>query len=452
MMPAAEQSAGPAVEAYARSAAAALAKSDPTLTALLHAEIERQQSMLSLVASASVAHPSVFAAQGLPTDNLTTEGLPGARYHAGARFADEIERLAVQRARDAFGAQAAFVQPHCGTSANYSVIMSLLRAGDTVLSLRLDAGGHISHGARTALPGRYLTIASYGVDSDGLLDYDEVAALADRVRPKLIVAGASAYPRAIDFRQFRVIADKVGAILLADISHIAGLVATGLHQSPIDLAHVTTTSTYKQLGGPRGGLILLGADATHPLRTGTALADHMRTAVFPFLQGTPSIAAIAAKARALELVCTPWFRTVTGRIVSGARALATGLAAAGYCLVTGGTDNHMVVVDLSDRGITGAVAQDALERCGIVTNKNLVPNDLMPPSVTSGIRLGTNTAAFRGMGPEAICRCVELVDEVLSATAAAGGGLPDPVRRRVRAQVSSLCEVFPLYSDCASPA
>lgn len=431
-----------------------LGSADPQLAELLRAEARRQQETLVMVAASSVAHPSVLACGASALTNLTTEGYPGARFHAGCAVADEIELLAIARARTAFGATYANVQPHSGSSANLCVLAALLRPGDVLLGMDLAAGGHLTHGSPASVVGRHYTAVGYGVDRHGLLDYDEIARIADRHRPRLIICGASAYPRTIDFARFRAIADDVGALLLADISHIAGLVVAGVHPSPIDHAHVTTTSTYKQLFGPRGGLILLGGDAGSTASSGGAsLAERMQRAVFPAGQGTPDLAAIAAKARALDRLTRPEFRDLARRIVADARALAAALSRYGYRIQTGGTDNHMVLVDLRPARLTGAAAERALEECGIVVNRNRVPGDTTPARIAAGLRLGSNTLALRGFGPDAMDRCAALIDRVLTATTDLGGGryrLPSQVREQTRAAVRGLCADHPI-PDYAVP-
>jgi glycine hydroxymethyltransferase len=328
------------------------------------------------------------------------------------------------------------------------VMFSLLRAGDTVLGLDLDAGGHLSHGARASVSGVYFNAVAYGVDGHGRIDMEQVRRLAREHRPRLIVTGASAYPRTIDFHAFREIADEAGAWLLADISHVAGLVAAGEHPSPIDHAHFTTTSTYKQLFGPRGGLVLMGRDHDAPAPDGRGtLSDAVQRAAFPFFQGTPSLAAIAAKASALARVATPEFRALARRITATARALAAALEGRGYRLVSGGTDNHIVLVDVSARGLTGVVAERALEACGIVVNKNRIPGDPRSARVTSGVRFGTNSLALRGMGPGEMPACAALVDAVLGAVRPLGDRayeLDAAVAAGVREQVAELCARFPI--------
>ncbi|HYH82191.1 MAG TPA: serine hydroxymethyltransferase [Longimicrobium sp.] len=440
----------------ARRGAALLRAEDPALHALLCREQRRQAETLMMVAASSVADPSVLACAGAAAANTTTEGYPGARFHAGCEAVDEIERLAVARAKAAFGARYANVQPHSGTSANQAVMFGLLSPGDTVLGLDLDAGGHLSHGAKPSVSGRYFRALAYGVDAEGRIDYAGARRLALEHRPRLIVCGASAYPRTVDFARFRAIADEAGALLLADISHVAGLVAAGEHPSSIDHAHVTTTSTYKQLFGPRGGLILMGRDADAPAPDGRGtLAEAAQRAVFPYFQGTPDLAGIAAKARALGLVARPEFRALARRIVAGARVLAEALQARGYRVLTGGTDNHIVLIDVLARGITGVQAERALESCGIVVNKNRIPGDTRGALVTSGVRLGTNALALRGMGPEAMPVCAALVDEVLRAVEPRGErehALDPAVRDRVAGAVRALCARYPLPRYPLEPA
>ncbi|MGW0465274.1 serine hydroxymethyltransferase [Streptomyces sp. NPDC003027] len=432
-----------------RRGATLLSRTDPELARVLDREVEEQAGTLAMVASASVASPAVLAAGGAALSNVTAEGYPGARYHPGAARFDVAERLAVERARDAFGARYANVQPHSCSSANQAVLAALLPPGGVLLALDLDSGGHLTHGSAASVTGRHYKAVHYGLDDEGFIDYDQVDELARAHRPTVLIAGASAYPRTLDFARFRAIADSVGAYLVADISHIAGLVATGEHPSPIDLAHVTTTSTYKQLGGPRGGLILIGREhrTPGPDSRGTPLARLMQRAVFPQSQGTPNPASIAAKAHALKLVAEPAFKATMRLVVDDAAALADALAGLGHRVLTGGTDNHMVLLDMLDRGITGVVAERALEECGILTNRNRIPKDTKPPLVAGGLRLGTNVAAQRGMGPDEMRVCAGLLDEVLAATTVLGDTefRTDPeVRDRVAAQVAALCRTHPL--------
>ncbi|MPZ25904.1 MAG: aminotransferase class I/II-fold pyridoxal phosphate-dependent enzyme [Micromonosporaceae bacterium] len=433
-----------------RRGAERLRRDDPTLSRLLDHEVAYQSHTLPMVAHASLADPSVLSAAGSALANVTAEGYPGARFHPGAAQFDAVERLAVHRAERAFGAQYANLQPHSCSSANLAVLFTLLEPGDVVLSLDLDSGGHLTHGAPASVTGRYFRVINYGLDPDGWISHDQAAELAREHRPKLIIAGASAYPRTIDYVRFREIADSVGAYLLADVSHIAGLVAVGLHPSPVDVAHVTTTSTYKQLGGPRGGIILLGQDRSTPVRThGTSLEKLMKRSVFPRFQGTPSPAAIAAKARALDLVTQPEFAGTVGRIATNATRLAAALMARDWRVLTGGTDNHMVLLDTWKRGITGAVAESALQECGILANKNRIPGDSKPPLITSGLRLGTNILAQRGLRPAEMDSCAALVDQVLRGVEVLGDKeyrLANNTRDRVRTRVQELCRRYPIPS------
>ncbi|MEO3785204.1 serine hydroxymethyltransferase [Actinocorallia sp. B10E7] len=426
-------------------AAEALADEDPELNALLDAELAGQRDTLAMVAYASLAAPSVLACGASALANLTAEGYPGQRYHPGCERLDAVEELAVSRAKAAFGARYANVQPHSCSSANLAVLFSLLDPGDTLLGLDLDSGGHLTHGSPASVTGRYFNAVAYGLGPDGLIDHDQVRDLALRHRPKVIVAGASAYPRAFDYPAFRAIADEAGAYLLADISHIAGLVAGGVLPSPIDHAHVTTTSTYKQLGGPRGGLILSGAEhlSSGP-SGGLPLARRLDRAVFPASQGTLHPAGIAAKARALALVAAPEFRELAARIALDARELAAALAGLGWRVLTGGTETHMVLLDTAARGLPGGAAERALESAGILANRNRIPRDAGHPGRTSGLRFGTNVLAQRGMGPAEMRHCAVLADRVLNSLEAPGLVLPAGLRRSVRHEVAALCTRFPV--------
>ncbi len=426
--------------AYSALGSRRLRDDDPELYGMLEREQRRQSETLAMIAAASVADPSVTACEGTVLGNVTTEGYPGARFHAGAAVVDEIERLAIRRAKALFGASYVNVQPHSGSTANQSVIFSLLKPGDVLLGMELSSGGHLTHGSPASVTGRYFNAVSYSTDASGFIDYAEVSRIAKMSSPRLIICGASAYPRQIDFAKFRAIADEVGAFLMADISHIAGLVAAGLHPSPVDLAHVTTTSTYKQLYGPRGGLVLQGKNA------GTLPPQMLQRAIFPLVQGTPQIQAIAAKSRALALAAEPGFRAVAQRVIDGAKTLASALASLGYHVLTGGTDTHMVLIDLTNKGLTGLAAENALESCGIIVNKNKIPRDPYGPAVTSGLRLGTNILAARGMQTDAIRRCAVLVDSILSAVKP-DTGLDPAARRRARRIVADLCADYPLPSE-----
>lgn len=433
---------------FAQQGIKLLYRDDPALYECLDQEYRRQNNTLAMIAASSIADPSVLACESMVAGNVTTEGYPGARFHAGCRFVDEIERLAIERAKAAFQARYANVQPHSGTSANEILMFKLLKPGDTILGLELNSGGHLTHGAKASVSGQYFNAIGYGLSQEGLIDYDQVYRLAQEFKPKLIISGASAYPRIIDFKRFREIADEVGAFLLADISHIAGLVVAGEHPSPIDHAHFTTTSTYKQLYGPRGGLILMGRDYEAPSPSGKrTLSEMVQRAVFPFFQGTPSMNVIAAKARALARVATPEFKSLAKRIVADANVLARCFANKGYRVLTGGSDNHIVLIDVLSSGVTGVIAERALEECNIIVNKNRIPGDKKSALVTSGMRLGTNSLALRGMGRTEMPRCADLIHQVLSSVKVFGERdyeLDKAVVESVQADVRQLCRCFPI--------
>ncbi len=421
---------------------------DPELHGLLVHEYARQASVLTMVASSSIADPSALACEMMPTMNVTAEGYPRARFHAGCRHVDEIEQLALDRAQRLFGARYANVQPQSASAANEIVLFSVLQPGDALLGMDLDAGGHLTHGSKASISGQVFRALGYGLTQDERIDYDQAQRLAREHRPKLIVCGTTAYSRQIDWARFRAIADEVSAYLLADITHIAGLVAAGLHPSPVDHAHFTTSCTHKQLYGGRGGLILIGRDHDRlgPDRKHT-LAEILQKKVFPFFQGAPNPSSIASKARGLAYASSPEFQRVARRILALSRALAEAFVARGYRVITGGTDNHIVVVDVFQRGITGVNAEKALEACGIVVNKNRIPHDENPPTIASGIRLGTNGLAIRTMEPADMDECVALIDEVLCALEPVSEKeyrLDEHVRARVEARVRSLCARRPI--------
>jgi glycine hydroxymethyltransferase len=408
-----------------------LRKVDPEIYDAVRNEVRRQQVNLELIASENFVSQAVLEAMGSVLTNKYAEGYPGKRYYCGCEFVDGCEQLAIERAKQIFGYDHANVQPHSGTGANMAAYMALLDIGDTILAMDLRQGGHLSHGYGKNFSGQYYRSVNYGVHPEtGRIDMDEVRALAREHKPKIIVAGASAYPRAIDFAAFGEIARETGAILMADLAHIAGLVAAGLHPSPQGHAQVTTTTTHKTMRGPRGAIVL--CDKKY--------AKAIDSAVFPGLQGGPLMHVIAAKAVALKEALSPGFKTYQGRIVENAKALAEGLLKRDLKLVTGGTDNHMMLVDLRDQGITGAAASDALERAGLTTNKNAVPSDPKPPQVTSGIRLGTPAVTTRGMGPEEMDLIADLIYRVLSSPG------DRRVRKYVREQTLDLCDTFPIYS------
>ncbi|HEX6142008.1 MAG TPA: serine hydroxymethyltransferase [Geminicoccaceae bacterium] len=407
---------------------------DPELAAAVGSELHRQQTQIELIASENIVSRAVLEAQGSVLTNKYAEGYPGRRYYGGCEYVDVAERLAIERAKRLFGAGFANVQPHSGAQANGAVKLALLRPGDTILGMSLDAGGHLTHGAKPALSGKWFRAVQYGVRrADGLIDFDEVERLAHEQRPQMIIAGASAYSRIIDFGRFRQIADAVGAYLLVDMAHIAGLVATGLHPSPLPHAHVTTTTTHKTLRGPRGGLILTNDEA---------IAKKINSAVFPGLQGGPLMHVIAAKAVAFKEALEPGFRSYSERVVANARALAEVMTERGCEIVSGGTDNHLMLVDLRPKRVSGRDAEQALERAGITCNKNGVPFDPEPPAVTSGVRLGTPTGTTRGFGIEEFRTVGHLISDVLDAL---GAGDPASVEREVKARVEELCARFPIY-------
>ncbi|MCE7002402.1 serine hydroxymethyltransferase [Kibdelosporangium philippinense] len=420
-----------------------LSAHDRELARLLVEESTYQNTTVSLVASSSPAHPGTLLAEGTHFGAVTAEGYPGRRFHSGARNADALEELAITRATELFKAEHANVQPHSGSSANLAILFSVLNPGDRVLSMDLDAGGHLTHGSSASVTGRYFDVTHYGVTPDGWLDYDEIRRTAREIQPRMIICGASSYPRAIDFARFRAIADEVDAYLLADISHISGLVVSGHHASPIDHAHFTTTSTYKQLRGPRGGLILFGERAGERLRdskgTVRGLIDR---AVFPGFQGTPNFASIAAKAVALRQAATPEFAEWGARIRYLADVVAKELTGQGFPVVTGGTDTHMVMVDLRPHEhLTGKLAEDLLSDCDVLVNRNRIPGDPRPATVASGLRLGTNEIALRDVPAD---RVGELIGKICAVLASA----VDPasnghVRTALTEYVRYLCQAHP---------
>ena len=438
-------------EPYHEGILTALLRTDPAVYELLSREYARMLSSLPLIAAENVCSQAVLAALGSVVQNKTTEGFVGARYHGGCEVVDKIETLAAERAKEVFAARYANVQPHSGTSANQIVMTALLDSGDKVLSLGMDQGGHVSHGAKVSFGGRYFEVEHYQVDQATLLlDYEAIREHALRFRPRLIVCGASAYPRSIDFSQFRRIADEVGAFLMADVSHIAGLIAAGVHPSPIDHAHFTTTSTYKP-GGPRGGLILMGSDYDTTVRIGSrdvALWKLLDKTTFPGVQGTPYLNNIAAKAVFFQEMQSREYQDRQLRIVENATGLGMKLIELGYDVLTGGTDNHMVMINISNSrpDMTGVIAQRALERCGIVVNMNWLPFDTRGPATTSGVRLGTPIVTRNGMGPQEMNRAAMLFDAGLRAITPLGSRdftLDETAARKVSASVKTLCSEFP---------
>ncbi len=358
----------------------------------MNLELGRQRSHIELIASENFVSKAVMAAMGSPLTNKYAEGYPGKRYYGGCEFVDMVETLAIERAKELYGCTYANVQPHSGAQANMGVFFALLKPGDTVLGMNLAHGGHLSHGSPVNFSGSYFNIVPYGVNDDGFIDYDEVLRIAKEAKPKMIIAGASAYARKIDFKRFREIADEVGAYLMVDMAHIAGLIAGGVHESPIPYAHVTTTTTHKTLRGPRGGMILSSAEF--------AEEHKLNKAMFPGIQGGPLMHVIAAKAVCLKEALSPEFKQYARNIVANAQALAEGLLAEGFRLVSGGTDNHLMLVDLQSKGITGKEAEKLLDSVNITCNKNAIPNDPASPFVTSGIRLGTAAVTTRGLNTD----------------------------------------------------
>jgi len=412
------------------SSGAKVAATDPRVASLLAAELERQRDGLELIASENFASPAVLAAAGSVLTNKYAEGYPGRRYYGGCEVVDEVEVLAIARARELFGAEHVNVQPHSGTSANMAVYFAVLKPGDTLLGMDLASGGHLTHGHRLSYSGRDFRVVAYGVHRESeRIDLEEVRRLALDERPRLIVCGASAYSRTIEFAAFREIADEAGALLMADIAHIAGLVACGLHPSPVPHCDFVTTTTHKTLRGPRGGLVMC--------RSG--FAKQIDRAVFPGIQGGPLMHIIAAKAVALGEASSAEFRGYQQRVVDNAARLAERLAAQGFRVVSGGTDNHLFLLDVAARDLTGRLAETALDRAGITVNKNTVPFDPQPPLVASGIRIGTPAVTTRGMSAAEMDEIAALIGEVLAAPE------DEEVARRVRGKVRKLAHRFPLY-------
>jgi glycine hydroxymethyltransferase len=414
----------------------ALAAADPELAAAISDERRREQSQIELIASENIVSRAVLEAQGSLLTNKYAEGYPGRRYYGGCEFVDVAERLAIERAKRLFGCGFANVQPHAGAPANQAIFLALLKPGDAILGMSLAAGGHLTHGAPPNLSGKWFRAAGYGVRAeDGRIDFAEVERLAETHRPRLIIAGGSAYPRIIDFARFRAIADRVGAYLMVDMAHFAGLVAGGAHPNPLPHAHVVTTTTHKTLRGPRGGMILTNDPD---------LAKRIDSAVFPGLQGGPLMHVIAAKAVAFGEALQPSFAAYARAVVGNAQTLAATLGAEGLAIVSGGTDTHLLLVDLRPLALTGRDAEQALERAGITCNKNGIPFDPQKPTVTSGIRLGSPAATTRGFGDAEFCQVGRWIGEVLRAVANRPGG-DGAVEARVRREVAALCARFPIY-------
>lgn len=402
---------------------------DPEVADAMDRELFRQRDHIELIASENLVSRAVMAAMGSPLTNKYAEGYSGKRYYGGCEYVDIVEDLAVRRAKQLFGCTYANVQPHSGAQANMAVYFSLVKPGDTVMGMNLAHGGHLTHGSPVNMSGSYYNIVPYGVDDNGYIDYGQVEKIAEECRPKMMIAGASAYPRKIDFKRFREIADMVGAYLFVDMAHIAGLVAAGEHESPIPYAHVTTTTTHKTLRGPRGGMILSSAEF--------AEEHKLNKAVFPGIQGGPLMHVIAAKAVCFKEALEPEFKTYGQKIVSNAKALAEGLTKRGFQLVSGGTDNHLMLVDLQNKGVTGKAAEKLLDAANITCNKNAIPNDPASPFVTSGIRLGTPAVTTRGMKEEDMDVIAQAIAMVVDDV--------DSNKGKAVELVKTLTDRYPLY-------
>jgi glycine hydroxymethyltransferase len=414
-----------------------IANTDPDMARTIAEELARQRTTLELIASENFTSPAVMTVQGSVLTNKYAEGYPDKRYYGGCEFVDIAEKLAVDRAKELFNSAFANVQPHSGSQANMAVYFAFLKPGDTVLGMNLSHGGHLTHGSPVNFSGRLFNFIPYGVrEETGTIDYEALGLLADEHRPKMIVAGASAYPRIIDFDRFAQVAASVGASLMVDMAHIAGLVAAGLHPSPVPFADVVTSTTHKTLRGPRGGLILAQTDHS----------DRLNKQIFPGIQGGPLMHVIAAKAVAFKEALSPEFAAYQVNVVKNANALARGLMETGLQLVSGGTDNHMMLVDLRQHGITGKEAEDVLGRAGITVNKNAIPFDPLSPLVTSGFRIGTPAVTSRGMREPEMAVIAGLIDEALKNRG------NDAELRRIRSKTIDLCNSFPLYPEFGSEA
>ena len=418
---------------------APLVKSDHAVAEAISAELRRERKQIELIASENIVSQAVLEAQGSVFTNKYAEGYPGKRYYQGCAPSDSVEKLAIDRAKMLFDCSYANVQPHSGAQANGAVLLALVKPGDTILGMSLDAGGHLTHGAAPSLSGKWFDAVQYGVREDThLIDYDEVERLAKEHKPKLIIAGGSAYPRHIDFARFRAIADMVGAYLQVDMAHFAGLVAADMHPSPLPHAHVTTTTTHKTLRGPRGGMILCNDEA---------LGKKFNSAVFPGLQGGPLMHVIAAKAVAFGEALRPEFRSYSAAVIENAKALAQRLKDRGADLVAGGTDTHVALIDLRPLGVTGKDADEALERASITCNKNGIPFDPLPPTKTSGIRVGSPAGTTRGFGIAEFEEIGDMVADVLQGLRDKGEEGDPAVEADVKKRVEALCDRFPIYQS-----
>ncbi|MDR7125740.1 serine hydroxymethyltransferase [Pseudotabrizicola sp. 4114] len=416
-----------------------LASRDPELFGSITQELGRQRHEIELIASENIVSRAVMEAQGSVMTNKYAEGYPGKRYYGGCQYVDIAENLAIDRARQLFGCDFANVQPNSGSQANQGVFQALLKPGDTILGMSLDAGGHLTHGAAPNQSGKWFNAVQYGVrKQDLLLDYDQLAELAAEHKPKMIIAGGSAIPRIIDFARMREIADSIGAYLLVDMAHFAGLVAAGLYPSPFPHAHVATTTTHKTLRGPRGGMILTNDEA---------LSKKINSAIFPGIQGGPLMHVIAAKAVAFGEALRPEFKTYQAQVIKNAQALADQLMQGGLDIVTGGTDSHLMLVDLRPKGVKGNATEKALGRAHITCNKNGIPFDTEKPTITSGVRLGTPAGTTRGFGTEEFRQIGRWITEVVDGLAANGEDGNAAVEERVKAEVEALCKRFPIYPE-----
>ena len=414
-----------------------VATRDPAIAKVIDLEMGRQKTQIELIASENIVSRAVLETQGSVLTNKYAEGYPGKRYYGGCEHVDVAEQLAIERVCKLYDCAYANVQPNSGSQANQAVMQALIKPGDTILGMSLAAGGHLTHGAKPNQSGKWFNAVQYGVrQEDDLIDYDEVLALADEHKPQLIIAGGSAYPRVIDFKRFRQIADRVGAYLLVDMAHISGLVAGGAHPSPLPYAHAVTTTTHKTLRGPRGGLIL---------SNDLDLGKKFNSAIFPGIQGGPLMHVIAAKAVAFGEALEPDYKSYIQQVVANAKALAETLVGHGFDIVSGGTDNHLVLVDLRPKGVTGNVAEEALERAFITCNKNGIPFDPQPPTITSGVRLGTPAGTTRGFGVAEFQKVGDLIAQVLDAVAQNNGEPAPEAEQAVRQQVEDLCNRFPIY-------
>lgn len=416
---------------------APLAEIDPEVSAIIGRELAREQDGIELIASENIVSAAVLAAQGSVFTNKYAEGYPGKRYYGGCGPSDEVETLAIERAKKLFGCGFANVQANSGSQANQSVLLALVKPGDTILGMSLAAGGHLTHGAAPNLSGKWFNAIQYGVRADdGFLDYEELERLAREHKPRLIIAGGSAYPRFIDFARIRAVADEVGAFFMVDMAHFAGLVAAGIYPSPIEHAHVVTTTTHKTLRGPRGGMVLTNHED---------IAKKINSATFPGLQGGPLMHVIAGKAVAFGEALTPDFVVYQKAVTANAKALAETLVEQGLAIVTGGTDSHLMLVDLRPKNTTGKAAEASLERAHITVNKNAIPFDPAKPAITSGIRLGTPAATTRGFGIAEFKEIGQMIGEVLDGLAKSNDGTNDAAETAVGARVKALCARFPIY-------